>query len=201
MLARSLPIFQMGQLSCMQHQVHDAVEDSMPAGDSPCVLFSAHKMLKQKKLANVPSLWGIALSWEGDFTRSSNNTDPHRFQNCGAYANLYCKILLCSGQWQCVICRKLNGSEGEYIAPSKEDLLKICQNCHHLWLITFKLETRDLVLFQLLILRDGALEVKFQTVLVFCHWDIHPSLVICTSKHTLDKQIEVSLNEWKSESE
>jgi len=24
----------------MQHQVHDAVEDSMPAGDSPCVLSS-----------------------------------------------------------------------------------------------------------------------------------------------------------------
>lgn len=31
--------------------------------------------------------------------------------------------------------------------------------------------------------------------------NIHPSLVICTLKHTLDKQIEVSLNEWKSKSE
>ena len=29
--------------------------------------------------------------------------------------------------------------------------------------------------------------------------NIYPSLVICTSKHTLDKQIEVSLNEWKEE--
>lgn len=28
--------------------------------------------------------------------------------------------------------------------------------------------------------------------------NIYPSLVICTSKHTLDKQIKVSLNEWKS---
>lgn len=143
----------MGQLSCMQHQVHDAVGDSMPAGDSPCVLFSAHKMLKQKKLANVPSLWGIALSPEREISPGPQiiQRDPHRFQNCGAYANLYCKILLCLGQWQCVIFRKLNGSEGEYIAPSKEDLLEICQNCHHLWLITFKLETRDLVLFQFLI--------------------------------------------------
>lgn len=48
--------------------------------------------------------------------------DPHRCQSCGAYANIYCNILLGSGQWQCVICRKLNGSEGEYIAHSKEDL-------------------------------------------------------------------------------
>lgn len=27
--------------------------------------------------------------------------------------------------------------------------------------------------------------------------NIHPSLVICTSKHTLEKKIEVSLNELK----
>lgn len=31
--------------------------------------------------------------------------------------------------------------------------------------------TQSFIPFQLLILRDGALEVKFQTVLVFCHWD------------------------------
>lgn len=48
--------------------------------------------------------------------------DPHRCQNCGGYANLYFHILPGSGQWQCVICRSLNGSEGEYIASSKEEL-------------------------------------------------------------------------------
>ena len=129
MLARSLPIWKMGQLSCMQHQVHDAVEDSMPAGDSPYVLSLAHKMLKQKKLANIPSLWDIALSWEGDFTRSSNNT---------AWSPSFSKLWsLCKSLLQDItLLRPMAGV--------------ICQNCHHLWLITFKVETRYL-LFQFLI--------------------------------------------------
>lgn len=48
--------------------------------------------------------------------------DPHRCQNCGAYANLYCSIILSSGKWQCVICKKLNESDGDYIAATREDL-------------------------------------------------------------------------------
>lgn len=67
----------------------------MPAGDSPCVLFSAHKMLKQKKLANVPSLGFGALLYPGREISPGPQLiqrDPHRFKNCGAYANLYCKI-------------------------------------------------------------------------------------------------------------
>jgi len=83
------------------------------------------QVLKQKKLANVPSLgFGALFSPGGEISPGPQiiQRDPHRCHNCGAYANLYCKILLGSGQWQCVICQKLNGSEGEYVAPSKEDL-------------------------------------------------------------------------------
>lgn len=83
------------------------------------------QVLKQKKLANVPSLgFGALVSPGRDISLGPQiiQRDPHRCHNCGAYANLYCNILLGSGQWQCVICRNLNGSEGEYIAPSKEEL-------------------------------------------------------------------------------
>eukprot|EP00257_Ricinus_communis_P014674 XP_015572408.1 protein transport protein SEC23 [Ricinus communis] len=109
----------------LQHQVPQVSEDSMPAEELSCILFSAHKVLRQKKLANVPSLgFGALISPGREISPAPQiiQRDPHRCQNCGAYANLYCKILLGSGQWQCVICRKLNGSDGEYIAPSKEDL-------------------------------------------------------------------------------
>lgn len=82
-------------------------------------------MLKQKKQANVPSLgFGALISPGREVSPGPQiiQRDPHRCHNCGAYANIYCKILLGSGQWQCVICRNLNGSEGEYVAPSKEEL-------------------------------------------------------------------------------
>lgn len=48
----SLPISQMGQWSCsMQFLMLQN-----PLADSPYVLFSAHKVLKEKKLANISSL-------------------------------------------------------------------------------------------------------------------------------------------------
>ncbi|XP_042515548.1 protein transport protein SEC23 [Macadamia integrifolia] len=103
----------------------NGTEDSMLARESPYVLFSAQKMLKKKKQANVPSLgFGALVSPGREISPGPQiiQRDPQRCQNCGAYANLYCKILLGSGQWQCVICGNLNGSEGEYVAPSKEDL-------------------------------------------------------------------------------
>ncbi|GFP80605.1 protein transport protein sec23a [Phtheirospermum japonicum] len=110
----------------LQHQTSsDVTEELASYSDSPNVLFSAHKVLKQKKLANVPSLgFGVLVSPGRDVSLGPQiiQRDPHRCQNCGAYANLYCNILIGSGQWQCVICRNLNGSEGEYIAPSKEEL-------------------------------------------------------------------------------
>ncbi|KDP28342.1 hypothetical protein JCGZ_14113 [Jatropha curcas] len=109
----------------LQHQVPESAEDTLPIGELPCVLFSAHKVLKQKKLANVPSLgFGALISPGREISPGPQiiQRDPHRCQNCGAYSNLYSKILLGSGQWQCVLCRTLNGSGGEYIAPSKEDL-------------------------------------------------------------------------------
>ncbi|KAK9274533.1 hypothetical protein L1049_021782 [Liquidambar formosana] len=109
----------------LQHQVSDAIEDSPTLGGSPYVLFSAHKVLKQKKQANIPSLgFGALVSPGREISAGPQiiQRDPHQCQNCGAYVNVYCNILLGSGQWQCVICRKLNGSEGEYIAPGKEEL-------------------------------------------------------------------------------
>ncbi|CAJ1873166.1 unnamed protein product [Sphenostylis stenocarpa] len=109
----------------LQHQVSDSMDDQVPVAESSFVLFSAHKVLKQKKQANVPSLGFGALVSPGREVSMGPQViqrDPHRCQSCGAYANIYCNILLGSGQWQCVICRKLNGSEGEYIAHNKEDL-------------------------------------------------------------------------------
>ncbi|XP_015891797.3 protein transport protein SEC23 A [Ziziphus jujuba] len=120
----SPPHFSNGSVDLL-HQTSDVTEDLTTVGEAPYVLFSAHKVLKQKKLANVPSLgFGALVSPGREISPGPQiiQRDPHRCQNCGAYANVYCKILLGSGQWQCVICRKLNGSEGEYIAPSREDL-------------------------------------------------------------------------------
>ncbi|KAK6155330.1 hypothetical protein DH2020_009578 [Rehmannia glutinosa] len=118
------PHFSNGSVE-LHHQKSDATDELTHAAEYPNVLFSAHKVLKQKKLANVPSLgFGALVSPGRDVSLGPQiiQRDPHRCQNCGAYANLYCNILLGSGQWQCVICRNLNGSEGEYIAPSKEEL-------------------------------------------------------------------------------
>ncbi|KAM7495754.1 hypothetical protein LguiA_020168 [Lonicera macranthoides] len=109
----------------LEHRVSDATEEFVPGTESPNVLFSATKVLKQKKLSNVPSLGFGALVSPGREVSPGPQViqrDPHRCQNCGAYANFYSNILLGSGQWQCVICRNLNGSEGEYIAASKEEL-------------------------------------------------------------------------------
>lgn len=82
-------------------------------------------MLKQKKLANIPSLGLGALVSPGQEVSPGPQIiqrEAHRCNNCGAYSNLYCNILPGSGQWQCVLCRNLNGSDGEYIASSKDEL-------------------------------------------------------------------------------
>lgn len=110
----------------MPHHFSDVFEeDSLAVGGMPHVLFSAHKILKQKKQANVPSLgFGALISPGREISQGPQiiQRDPHRCQNCGAYPNPYCNILPGSGQWQCVVCRHLNGSEGEYVASSKEEL-------------------------------------------------------------------------------
>ncbi|KAL3649141.1 Protein transport protein Sec23A [Castilleja foliolosa] len=119
------PPFSNGSNELQQQTQSDVTEELASYSDSPNVLFSAHKVLKQKKLANIHSLgFGALISPGRDVSLGPQiiQRDPHRCQNCGAYANLYCNILIGSGQWQCVICRNLNGSEGEYIAPSKEEL-------------------------------------------------------------------------------
>ncbi|KAL5227369.1 hypothetical protein ABZP36_015634 [Zizania latifolia] len=98
-----------------------------PPEESPYVLFSAHKVLKQKKLLNAPSLGFGALVSPGREVAPGPvavERDPRRCLNCGAYVNLYCDISISSGQWQCVICKKQNGSEGEFVVSSKHDLLQ-----------------------------------------------------------------------------
>ncbi|XP_073149831.1 protein transport protein SEC23 A [Henckelia pumila] len=107
----------------LQHQISDVTEERDM--EFPNVLFSANKVLKPKKLANVPSLgFGALISPGREVSPGPQiiQRDPHRCHSCGSYANIYCNILLESGQWQCVICRNLNGSEGEYIAQTKEEL-------------------------------------------------------------------------------
>ncbi|KAE8697230.1 Sec23/Sec24 protein transport family protein isoform 3 [Hibiscus syriacus] len=120
----SPPYFSNGSVE-LQHQLPSAIEELVPDGKSPCVLFSAHKVLKHKKQANVPSLgFGVLVSpgRETSLGPQVVQRDPHRCHDCGAYSNIYSNILIGSGQWQCVICGNLNGSEGEYIALSKEEL-------------------------------------------------------------------------------
>ncbi|ONK61426.1 uncharacterized protein A4U43_C08F29780 [Asparagus officinalis] len=120
--ASSPPLYSNGSTDLPLHHSGGIDESSF---ESPYVLFSSHKVLKHKKLANVSSLGFGALVSPGKEIASGTQVvqrDPHRCQNCGAYVNLYCEILLGSGQWQCVICKKLNSSDGEYIAPSKEVL-------------------------------------------------------------------------------
>lgn len=82
-------------------------------------------MLKNRKQANVSSLgFGALVSPGREVTPGPQvvQRDGHRCQNCGAYANLYSEVLITSGQWQCVICKKLNSSDRDYIVASKGDL-------------------------------------------------------------------------------
>ncbi|CAI9104853.1 OLC1v1003636C1 [Oldenlandia corymbosa var. corymbosa] len=122
----SSPQFSDGAPGQLLHQMSDTAEDYNHVSEhSPNVLFTAHKVLKEKKVANIPSLGFGALVSAGQEVSPGPQIiqrDPHRCQNCGSYSNLYCNILLGSGQWQCVICRNLNTSGGEYIASSKEEL-------------------------------------------------------------------------------
>lgn len=109
----------------MHQRVSDAAEELAYTSDAPNVVFSAHKVLKQKKLANIPSLGFGALVSPGQEVSPGPQIiqrEAHRCHDCGAYSNLYCNILPGSGQWQCVICRNLNGSDGEYMASSKDEL-------------------------------------------------------------------------------
>ncbi|XP_031111656.1 protein transport protein sec23-1 [Ipomoea triloba] len=120
----SPPHFSNGSLEEL-HQTSGDREEWTNSTESPNVVFSAYKVFKQKKLANVLSLgFGALVSPGREVSLGPQiiQRDPIRCHNCGAYANLYCNILPGSGQWQCVICRHLNASEGRYVASSKEEL-------------------------------------------------------------------------------
>ncbi|KAM7459806.1 hypothetical protein LguiA_036211 [Lonicera macranthoides] len=56
MLAETQPPHFSNRSVELQHAVSDVTEQSVPVADSLYVLFSAHKVLKQKKLANISSL-------------------------------------------------------------------------------------------------------------------------------------------------
>lgn len=120
--ASSPPLYTNGSSEMSLHQSAPCVDESLA---SHYVLFTSHKVLKHKKLANVSSLGFGALVSPGRVISPGPPAvqhDPHRCENCGAYVNLYCEISIDSGKWQCVVCKKLNRSDGEYIAASKEDL-------------------------------------------------------------------------------
>ncbi|GKV23320.1 hypothetical protein SLEP1_g33064 [Rubroshorea leprosula] len=119
----SPPHFSNGSIELDNHGSHPT-EKALSVEESP-VFFSAHKVLKEKKQANIHSLgFGVLVSPGREISMGSQviQRDPHRCHNCGAYPNPYCNVLIGSGQWQCVFCWNLNGSEGEYAAALKEDL-------------------------------------------------------------------------------
>ncbi|ERN11132.1 protein transport protein SEC23 [Amborella trichopoda] len=122
----SLPIHSNGGTTELQTDALVNSNDSVLSGASPHVLFSAHKVLKQKKLGSIPSLGFSALvSPGGESPLGSSQTvqhAPHRCVNCGAYINLYSSIVPSSGEWKCIFCKNLNSSNGEYRAASREDL-------------------------------------------------------------------------------
>eukprot|EP00249_Psilotum_nudum_P024452 c29186_g4_i1 orf=116-1510(+) len=100
-------------------------ETSSWSAASSFVLLSSHSVVRDKKIANIASLGFGALVCPGrevlpEPPKVARN--PFRCQNCGAYANLYCSIVPSSGRWKCPLCRKINSSEGEYRAASKEEL-------------------------------------------------------------------------------
>ncbi|KAG9459972.1 hypothetical protein H6P81_004480 [Aristolochia fimbriata] len=119
----SPPNYSNGSAELQPQSLTDA--ETTVDGTAPYVLFSAHKVLRQKKLANVSSLGFGALVSPGREIAPGPQViqrDPHRCINCGSYANLYCNIVIGSGKWQCVICKHLNSSDGEYEVPRREDL-------------------------------------------------------------------------------
>ncbi|KAL8139049.1 hypothetical protein V2J09_005050 [Rumex salicifolius] len=107
------------------NQIFDAADKSGVIGGTSQIAFSSSKLLKQKKQANVRSLGlGVLVSPGREISSGPQivERDPHRCQNCGAFPNLYCNVLPRSGQWQCVICQNMNGSEGEYVASTRAEL-------------------------------------------------------------------------------
>ncbi|KAK9139043.1 hypothetical protein Scep_008724 [Stephania cephalantha] len=106
-------------------QTSNGTEEMTAVEESSYVQFTARKLLKQRKQANVPSLgFGALVSLGRELSPVPQvlQRDPHRCQDCGGYANTHCNILLGSGDWQCVMCGKVNGSKGEYIASTREEL-------------------------------------------------------------------------------
>ncbi|XP_019093360.1 PREDICTED: uncharacterized protein LOC109129535 [Camelina sativa] len=114
--ASSLPVstpsfYSNGSSVGSQRDLPDAVRMEEPiAADSPYVLFSANKVLKQKKLANVASLgFGAIVSAGREISPGPQiiQRDSHRCLNCGAYSNPYSSILIGSGQWSVSYANKI----------------------------------------------------------------------------------------------
>uniref|UniRef100_A0A803N4K5 Protein transport protein SEC23 n=1 Tax=Chenopodium quinoa TaxID=63459 RepID=A0A803N4K5_CHEQI len=81
--------------------------------------------IEAEKASKFPSLgFGVVVSPGREVAQGPQviQRDSHRCQGCGAYPNPYCNVIPTSGQWQCIVCCNLNGSDGEYVASSKAEL-------------------------------------------------------------------------------
>ncbi|KAG0623865.1 hypothetical protein M758_3G207500 [Ceratodon purpureus] len=109
-----------------QHGVSEEEFDAYSlSASAPFLLFSAQKVLSEKKLMNTASLGFGALVCPGRETEPSPPVimhEPFRCQNCGAYVNQHSTIAHTTGSWSCTFCNKSNDSAGEYRAASIEDL-------------------------------------------------------------------------------
>ncbi|KAG6551723.1 hypothetical protein Mapa_006812 [Marchantia paleacea] len=105
--------------------VEDDFDASGQSASSSFVLFTSQTMLKDKKLTNTASLgFGALVSLGREVSPSPPmlRRDGIRCRNCGAYVNLFCGIVPSSGHWRCVLCNKLNSSEGEYKSATSENV-------------------------------------------------------------------------------
>lgn len=83
------------------------------------------QVLNEKKLMNTASLGFGALVCPGRETEPSPPVimhEPFRCHNCGAYVNQHSTIAPNTGHWSCTFCNKSNDSNGEYRAPSIDEL-------------------------------------------------------------------------------
>ncbi|KAG0554331.1 hypothetical protein KC19_12G083000 [Ceratodon purpureus] len=111
--------------SNQQGLLEDEFDAYSLSASAPFILFSAQKVLAEKKLMNTASLGFGALVCPGrDIVPSPPVImhEPLRCQNCGAYVNQHCTIAPNTGFWSCTFCNKSNTSNGEYRVASIDDL-------------------------------------------------------------------------------
>ncbi|XP_002968157.2 protein transport protein SEC23 [Selaginella moellendorffii] len=114
-----------GPPGLMNGQGEDRTKISPEDYATTFVMFTSRVILSEKKLLNATSLaFGALLSpgREIDPSPPAIQRDPSRCEKCGAYPNLYSRLTPVSGQWQCMLCQKINSSNGEYRPAGANDL-------------------------------------------------------------------------------